>query len=650
MSRPVLTATLAATALLSLPASVLAAPDFSRAVDIDTPVAEGGPPRLAFQEGGRATAARVAVDEASPPSVRIELLRGPARGPFTRELNAPVPAGELATRPTVAVAPNGAAVAAWIEVDPDTSVRRHRATYRPAGSTAWEPPTTLSPNASDPVATEAVEVAIAPTGLAAVVLTRSEAPSTPEPGPGQPDARVDVAVHPAAGGFSGLTRVSTANRSATGTVAAFDDAGNLTIAYEERVSEGTRPDPGDDRAEIVTRRRPVSNGLFTDAERVSGSFAGVQVSGLQLAVAPSGAAAMTWRRFRESANEAQPMVVTRGSATAPWSAAPGLPAGTSVVSLPLALAITPSGTAYVLVLDQAFIDDCIRMARIADGTARASNCLTDGEQSPAGAHVAAQGEDAVAVWSESTSDRILATSWSAGAEAPERARPLDDADPSAELHQLVPDGDGSVVALWSASGRFRAAARDGGAPRLDDTAVPSAAIVGAPVTLRASASDPWSSLAGPVLWDLGDGTAVEGDVVTHTFAAPGPVTVTARTSDALGNARARSFTVNVAPAAPATPPPPAPPVPLPAPAAGSPPAAARPAPAARRCVVPRIRRGSTLTRVRASLRKAGCRPGKTVKTRSKTRRGRVVSIRGKAGAKRALNARVTIVVSAGRKR
>jgi hypothetical protein len=112
-----------------------------------------------------------------------------------------------------------------------------------------------------------------------------------------------------------------------------------------------------------------------------------------------------------------------------------------------------------------------------------------------------------------------------------------------------------------------------------------------------------------------------------------------------------------APPAPTPPPPPAAPTPTPPPVAlppppPPPPPAVEPQPVPRviRCVVPRLT-GKTVAAARVSLERGNCRLGKVTRAYSRTvRRGRIALQRPAAGVRLARGARVSVVVSRGRRR
>lgn len=67
------------------------------------------------------------------------------------------------------------------------------------------------------------------------------------------------------------------------------------------------------------------------------------------------------------------------------------------------------------------------------------------------------------------------------------------------------------------------------------------------------------------------------------------------------------------------------------------------------CVVPRIGRGSKLATAKRRIRKANCRVGKVKRRRSSVRRGRVVKTSPRRGTRMRNRARVSVVISRGRR-
>ena len=71
-----------------------------------------------------------------------------------------------------------------------------------------------------------------------------------------------------------------------------------------------------------------------------------------------------------------------------------------------------------------------------------------------------------------------------------------------------------------------------------------------------------------------------------------------------------------------------------------------------RCVVPRVKKGSTVKAARAALKEAGCKAATKTKSKrsAKVKKGRVLSLTRKAGDSVRSDEAIGITVSAGRKK
>src|SRR5205823_2255576 len=113
-----------------------------------------------------------------------------------------------------------------------------------------------------------------------------------------------------------------------------------------------------------------------------------------------------------------------------------------------------------------------------------------------------------------------------------------------------------------------------------------------------------------------DGTSANGRSAGHTYTRAGSYTVHVSQADVLGNKTAVARRVVVA----------------------------------EPCVVPRVV-GSTLAAAKAAIRRGRCRTGKVTRTYSRTvQKGRVLAQRPAPGRHLANGARVSLVVSRGRRR
>jgi hypothetical protein len=113
------------------------------------------------------------------------------------------------------------------------------------------------------------------------------------------------------------------------------------------------------------------------------------------------------------------------------------------------------------------------------------------------------------------------------------------------------DRSGDAVVGWTRNNDNSAQANifDATPPSVTLSA-PAGATTGQPAGFSAASSDLFSDVAS-IKWSFGDGSAGEGSALTHTYANPGVYTVTATSSDAVGNASSSSAQITVAAAAPA---------------------------------------------------------------------------------------------------
>jgi hypothetical protein len=121
------------------------------------------------------------------------------------------------------------------------------------------------------------------------------------------------------------------------------------------------------------------------------------------------------------------------------------------------------------------------------------------------------------------------------------------------------DGQGNAIASWlrwdedanfaNYREHVQAAGFDAVAPALNSLSVPTSGNTGQAVGMSVAASDTWSAFN--VAWNFGDGTTASGTSVGHAYGAPGAYTVTVTATDAVGNRRTGTRTIQIT-----TPPPP----------------------------------------------------------------------------------------------
>lgn len=117
------------------------------------------------------------------------------------------------------------------------------------------------------------------------------------------------------------------------------------------------------------------------------------------------------------------------------------------------------------------------------------------------------------------------------------------------LWETVVDPFGYVTAIWSeatvgSNRTVRSRVFDPVAPLLRAVTVPAGGIAGQPVTMALDAFDLWSPVTAS--WTFGDGGSATGTSVGHCFSTPGEHAVTVTGTDAVGNATSAARTIAVA--------------------------------------------------------------------------------------------------------
>jgi hypothetical protein len=517
--------------------------------------------QIAYQNGGTATEAFIQLTSLAPPATVLHIGTMSPGGGYSDQLVLPSTTEAIPEDVKLAVAPDGAAVAGWIELtgsNDESSPCSFRAAYRPAGSPTWEAPFTIATEAKRAsTVNPSVSVAISANGSAAVGVQYNA--NEAGPGEGEATSRIDVAVRTATGSWSS-ERISSTDLAAEELGLGFDLIGNLTAAYSSRYDEGSGSGTDDDRYTAITRARPAASGVW--GPRVDITKSTGDADSLQLGESESGDAVLAYQYVDPTADV---WAVTRQSSGGAWSEPSQLTSGGSS-SAPNGAGVSPNGIAYVLYRfdGNSSGEDCEGAVRASvDHTFTPQRCVSPvGEEGTAGS-VAFLDNDAFLAWhgnppgsAEAEHASIQAARWTNGATAPEAARNLDQAGAAYSGPTLLADHQGSVVAFYRdyTSKTLRAAAYDGGPPLLLGASVPGSATAGQPVTFSASLVDLWAGL-GTVTWSFGDGTGSTGATVTHTFAAAGTYAVTLNAPDALGNTTTGMYSISVAPAPPKPPPP-----------------------------------------------------------------------------------------------
>jgi PKD domain len=547
---------------LALPAAASAAPEWAAAVSFPVPASDvfegkpSTPPQIAYQNGGVATEAFLEIASLSPLKTAFHVGAMAPGSAYADQLTVAssetgVPAGG-----SIAVAANGAAVAVWTELVSASleAPVRYRASYRPAGSASWEAPVTLITDTerSKELPTTLVPV-IASNGAAAVGIQHI---ASGEQGAGQkqPLDRIDVAAHPAGGGWHAAVRITPEKVSAESLTLSTDGNGNLTAAYAQRFSEGGSSSTSDDRYTVVVRRLSAASGEWGPEEDLSGLELNHSAFAVHLAEDEAGDAVVTYQ-FGEVGIAFDVWAVTRQGPNGSWTAATEVVHG--VTPAPTAAGVAPNGTAYILYrfTGTSSGEDCEGVIRgPAGGAFSTPRCVSPTNLDTSSGSIAFLEDDAYFAWrgnvpGEPKNASIQGARWANGNSLPDVAHNLDPSGSEYGSPVLVPDDQGSVVAFYTNStpGQLRAAAYDGGPPILLSAAVPSTAIVGQPVTFSAAFVDLWSGLgAGQPTWSFGDGSAAaSGGATTHAFSTPGSYVVTLTARDALGNTTSSTYRITV---------------------------------------------------------------------------------------------------------
>jgi hypothetical protein len=567
MLRPRIVLPFALLALL-LSASAASAAEWVAPVNFPVPSADfnGGSPgedQIAYQNGGTATEAFIQVLSGAPLETVLHIGTLPPGGSYADQLTIASIENAIPTAVEIAVAPNGAAVAGWMELtgpDAESSPYRFRVAYRPVGSGSWETPTTIATEANrESTIDPAIRVAISANGTAAVGAQYN----ADEQGASWSEAtsRIDVAVRSAAGVWS-TKRISPTHISADELGLDFDLAGNLTAVYRLRYSEGSSNDTEDDSYAAIAQLHTATSSNWEPREDITSSVGSADA--LHLGESENGDAVVTYQYV---GGETDPWAATRQTSYGSWSAPEQLVSSGSGSS-PAGAGVAPNGTAYVLYSFSANSsgEDCEGVVRAPVGHSFThEHCASPiGEEGSPGS-IAFLGNDAYLAWTSSPPESggsehasVQSARWTSGMASPEAARNLDQAGAPYGDPTLVLDRQGSVVALYTdaSSKTLRAAAYDGGAPILLGASTPASAIAGQAVTFSAALVDLWAGLgAEQPTWSFSDGVVSIGATVTHTFAAAGTYGIALNAADALGNTITGTYTIVVAPAPPSPPPP-----------------------------------------------------------------------------------------------
>ena len=434
-------------------------------------------------------------------------LQRPAGGAYSSSDE--LAAGASAAR--VGMAEDGEAVAAW------SNGGNIEVAFAPPGGAFGSSSTLVS-------ASQLLDLDVAANGAAIATFEQGSSPNV----------SVNVSYRPPGGSFGTAEPVSATSVDFNEVSTVIDATGDALVGWAR--SDGTSYVP-------EVRFRPASG---PPDPMVQALGAGVNTSGLRLAMNDDGDAAAIW--FGASDYVAHARYRPAGGS---WGTEAPLSGG-DVVGVEVA--VDDAGNVLAL------------WSRVPSGTAVTEWSFrpSGGSFSPAATFPGGLGAvpdvefwpggDALAVWSAPNSHvlnsaiRPAGGSWATPISVLDAltARPIVSA-------KLATDPAGNAAVTWveyqggSTSTETDQAflkGFDGAPPVLRNVTVPGSAQPGQTVNMSASASDVWSS-TGPVKWDFGDGDTTTGKAVQHAYAAVGDYEVEVSSTDGLGQKATLRRTVHV---------------------------------------------------------------------------------------------------------
>ena len=412
----------------------------------------------------------------------------------------------------------------------------------PAGATTWSAPTTVSPSGAG-----APELAVDPRGDAVAVWTL--------PVPAAASTSIVEAAFRPAGANAWQTPIplsTTAGGSmpTSNTVSvpqiALDSHGDAVAVWVQTV--GTSP------SVIWAASRPGVSGVWQSPVPISASASAS--GGPQVTIDPAANATAIWSDASGIRTADQPL----GGA---WSAPVTVPGSGGGFDPSLAVDARGDLTA---VFDQSVGNgvgpsakaDAVAATRPLGGAWQTPVVIST--QNPDSGHapnprvgVDPDG-DAVAVWTafDGTNNTAeAATRPAAGTwPAPAAAVTLSGASMDPQGPSLAVDPQGNAAVVWEqiAGGEFliQAAGYDSAGPLLNGLSIPPRAVAGTPVAFSVTPVDAWSPVS-TTTWSFGDEQSGSGEALAHTYANPGTYKVTVTSADALGNPTSSTGTITIVP-------------------------------------------------------------------------------------------------------
>jgi hypothetical protein len=442
--------------------------------------------------------------------------------------------GAIAEAPLVGIDSAGDAVAAWRSLaGGEESIEE---SSRTGLSGSWSTPVVIKELGMEEVDPADPGLAVAPDGAATIVWQRQH--------------DVYASSRPAGGGFGSPETVSEEAVQDEGPRVALDAGGDATTVFEleagERViASSTRPAGGKWSAPatisepLLVNVPSVAVDARGDAVAVWEAFfeevgAGEKEEHIQVATRPAGASAwsapVTLTKTESGLGEPGNQEIAidgQGDAVAIWGRMHGANAETIETSQDHALGSSwsppkaISGPGKMEEAPQVAVNDAGQATIVWE------------RQEPSGTEIV-----------EASSGSAIGVAW-------QPARSVSASTPGSEAKEpdVAMDAHGNAAAVWAGlDGGFyiaEAAGFDGAGPVIGALSIPSSGAVGQALSFSLAATDVWSPL-GATTWSFGDGQSSNGASVTHAYANAGVYTVTATSTDVLGNTTSTSATVAIA--------------------------------------------------------------------------------------------------------
>jgi hypothetical protein len=446
--------------------------------------------------------------------------------------------------PTLAMLPDGAAVAAWTgrpEPHGHETQKAVEVAIRPSAGAGWGAPVQLAGDVGEFGGGPAI--AANPSGSLAAVWARETAAGEV----------TEASTGSIAGGWSAPSVLSLAGPMGERSIAV-DGAGDAIAAWAR----------WGDCSEVEVSAKPAGSGAWQPAHVLAGG-SGACAYGPRVAFDAAGDAVVTWSLTSGPSKIAQAATQAAGGE---WRPAVDISGPAEKASEP-DLAVAANGSAVAIWEDEEGKAQGVSAAwgHAESGLWQAPVTLLAATAAPSKigefpSIAVDEAGDAAAAWDRWSGGGygIEAATYSASSSTwaqPETLAAGSSGNNYMPAAATFAGGDASVV--WEVQGSSASVEASGyfGAGPHESIQAPATARTGEPVTVSLSGADLLSTL-GAVAWSFGDGTSASGEGVSHVFAKPGTYWITATSTDMLGASSSTSGAITVTSPPAATPTPPAP--------------------------------------------------------------------------------------------